>query len=406
MTASETERRAYLAEAGFNLFRLPASRVRFDLFSDVPHRVLVPEAERRAPEADPDEVCAALAPLTGDARLALATKGRAAEIALVDALELEGPPVVLTHGLFSTTTAALGRRGAILEDLRLAQPEGSANVELDQLDERLRKGGVHLVYLELANNALFGWPVSESHVGAVRELCDRHGAKLLLDAARPLANGAALDDADPLGAARRVLAYAHAFTISCAKELLVPTGSVIGSRDAALIGRASQMLFKSGTSMSPIDPPQHRADLRDGARYALGHVEIIRDRLAAVRAIAAALRDRGIDPVSPVTAHAVYVPIDRALLPAGDIAAVVALLSHLYVIAGVRAQVTGTRRGPMLRLALPLCTPLAADAATELAAGVSSFLARLDERSALHIPDGQDEVPYFRRLEPRDAPPR
>jgi tryptophanase len=405
VTTSESERGAHLAEAGFNLFRLPGARVRFDLFSDVPHRVLVPDAERRGLDADPDEVREALAPLSGDATLALATKGRAAEIALVDALELDGPPVVLSHGLFSTTQAALARRGAILEDLRLAPQDGSANVDLDHLDDRLRKGGVHLVYLEVANNALFGWPLAEANVAAVRALCDRHGAKLLLDAARPLANSCGLDEADLVGAARRMLALAHAFTISCAKEFLVPIGSVIGSRDAALVGRACQLVFKSGTSMSPIDPPQPRADLRDGFRYALGHPGLVRDRLAVVRRIAAALRARGVDVVQPVTGHAVYLPLAptlaRTLLPAGDLAAMIALLSHLYVVADVRAQITSSRRGPMVRLALPLCTSIDDGALSELASGVAAFMARIEDRPALRIADGQVDVPYFRTLLPR-----
>ena len=399
---TESERREHLAEAGHNLFRLAHARVRFNLFSDVAERVLVPPPAQGPPEAAPDEIREALAPLTGDTHLALATKGRAAEIALVDSLELAGPPVVLTHGLFSTTQAALARRAAVLEDLRLAHTSGSADIDLDHLEERLARGGVQLVYLEVANNALFGWPLSHANVAAVRVACDRHGARLVLDAARPLANSAGLDHDDLVSSARRILSLAHAFTISCAKELLVPIGSVIGSPDAALIARACQQLFKLGTSMSPIDPPQQRADLRDGARYALGHPGLVRDRLAVARRLAAALRERGIDVVQPVAAHAVYLPIDRALVPAGDIAAMISLLSHLYVVAGVRAQIAGTRRGPALRLALPLFTTFDDGALRELVAGIAAFFARIDERTALRIPDGQLDVAYFRKLVPAD----
>ncbi len=399
---SEAERRDHLARAGSRPLLVPAERAPFALFSDVPRGVRIPAAERRADEADPDQVCEAVSPLTGDARLALGTKGRAAEIALVEALELDGPPVVLTHGLFTTTQAALGRRGAVIEQLRLARAEGSADVDLDHLDERLGQGGVRLVYLELANNALFGWPLSEANVAAVRAACDRHGATLLLDAARPLSNSAALDAEDLPGAARRLLALAHAFTISCAKEFLVTTGSVIGSPDAALIARASQLLFRYGTSMCAMDPPQPRADLRDGTRYALGHPGLVRDRLALARRLAAALREHGVEVVQPVTAHAVYIPIDPALLPAGDIAAMLAVLGHLYVVAGARAQISGTRRGPAIRLALPLGATLEDGAIGELAGGMAAAIARIAERPALRIVDGQTEMPYFRRLAPSE----
>lgn len=397
---SETERRTWLADAGNNLFRLSGAHVPFDLFSDVPHRVLIPEPHRHAPDAVPDETYAELALLTGDARLALATKGRSAEIALVEALEIEGPLVVLTHGLFSTTQAALARRGAILEDLPCAQARGSCDVDLDWLDERLRKGGVRIVYLEVANNALFGWPLSFENVAAVRDACDRHGVMFIIDAARPLANSCASNETEVVSSARRLLALGHAFTISCAKELLVPTGSVIGSADAGLITRASQLLFKYGTSMSPIDPPQHRADLRDGARYSLTNPQLVVDRLALVRRVAAELRAKGIEIVEPVTAHAVYIPLDRALLPAGDIAAMISLLGHLYVVAGVRGQIANTKRGPALRLAFQLCSSYDDAALGVVASGVAAFFTRTSELGALRVLEGQHEVSFFRKLAP------
>ncbi|MBA3501082.1 MAG: hypothetical protein H0T65_11945, partial [Deltaproteobacteria bacterium] len=307
----ESERRERWVEAGHNPLRLPTAHVPHDLFSDVPHRVLVPERERTAEDADPDRIRAALSPLTGDARLALATKGRSAENALVDALELDGPPTVLTHGLFTTTYAALGRRAAVCEDVRLAAADGSADIDTDHLDERLAATKARIVYLEVANNAWFGWPLSYANVAAVREVCDRHGAKLLLDAARPLSNAVGLGSSDVVGDARKLLGLAHAFTISCAKEMLVPTGSVIGSPDAALIGRAWMHLFKQGTSLSMMDPPQLRADLHDGARYGLAHSELVGERNALVRRLGAAVKAAGVPIVEPMTAHAVYIPLDK-----------------------------------------------------------------------------------------------
>jgi tryptophanase len=397
---TEAERREHLAEAGYNPLLLPAARVPFDLFSDVPRESLVPAADRRVTEAAPDQVREALSPITGDAKLALGTRGRAAEIALVEALALGEHPVVLTHGLFTTTSTALGRRGAVIEQLRLARPEGTTDVDLDHLDERLGKGGVRLVYLELASNALFGWPLTFANVAAVRARCDRHGALLVIDAARPLSNSAAQDADDLAAAARRKLALAHAFTISCASEFLVPVGSVIGSPDAALIARTSQLLFEYGTSMCAMDWPQPRADLLDGVRYSLAHPDLVRDRLALVRRLAAALADRAVEVAQPVTAHAVYVPIDGTLLPIGDTPAMLSVLAHLYVVGGARAQITGTKRGPALRLALPLCTSLDDARLRELAIGVASAIARFRERPALRFADGQTEQPYFRRLAP------
>ena len=392
---SEALRKNHLAAAGYNVLRLSPSAVRFDLLTDVPHGVLVPDGHRTT-DVDPDSVSAAFIPLTADARLAIGTKGRAAEHALVEALGFSGPPVVLTHGLFTTTMQALAKRGAVIEELRAAR-DGSADVDLDQLEQRLARGGVHLVYLELANNAWFGWPLSEANVAGVRAACDRHGAKLLLDAARPLANSFALGQTDAVACARRILTLADAFTMSCAKELLVPTGSIVGSRDAALIARAWEALFKAGTSLSAIDPPQARADLRDGARYVLQQPALVADRTALACRLATALVEAGVSAVQPVTAHAVYVPIDRALL-AGEVPALIGLLDHLYVLAGVRAQVSTTKKGPAIRLAVPLCTVLNDDDLREIVRGFVAFLSRIDERPKLLPIEDQVDVPYFRRF--------
>ena len=394
---TEEERRVLWSKAGHNPLRLPASQVPYDFFSDVPHHVLVPDDARTHDDVDVDGVREALAPLTGTAHVALATKGRSAENALVDALELDGPPTVLTHGLFTTTTMALGRRGAVLEDVRLAAPNGNADLDVDHLTERLAATKARLVYLEVANNGLFGWPLSYANVAAAREACDRHGAKLLLDATRPLANAAALGATDLVADARKLLGLAHAYTISCAKEMLVPTGSVIGSPDAALIGRAWMGLFKAGTSMCAIDPPQQRADLRDGARHALAHPQLVVERGALVNQLGAAITAAGVPIIEPMTAHAVYIPVDKALL-AGEVPALIGLLGHLYIVAGVRGQVSSTKRGPMIRLAASLRAQADAAAVRAIASGVAACFARLGERALLKPLDGQTDVPYFRRF--------
>jgi tryptophanase len=397
-TLSESERRQALVLAGFNVFRLSAHAVTYDCFSDVPHHNAIPDTGSADGDADPDEIATALAPLTADASLAFVTKGRAAEIALAEALDLKAP-VVVHAGLFATTQAALARIGASLEELPLAR-DGSADIDLDQLGARLSKGNVSVVYLELANNGWFGWPLSEANVTAVRELCNRHGAKLVLDAARALTNSAGLGAADLLAPAQRILALADAFTIPAAKEFLVPYGAIVGSRDAELIGRVAQIAFKYGTSMSPIDPPAQRAELRDGARYSLAHLEIFADRLGRVRALATRLAAQGIAPIEPVTAHAVYIPIDKSLVPPGDIVSMVSFFGHIYLTSGVRGQLANTKRGPAIRLALQLLHERADDASLDaIASGVATAITTAAEGPKLQVSDGQAAThPYFRRL--------
>lgn len=85
----------------------------------------------------------------------------------------------------------------------------------------------------------------------------------------------------------------------------------------------------------------------------------------------------------------------------------ISLLSHLSKVAGVRAQIAHGKRGPAIRLALPLGTSLDGGQLSELVTDVTAFVSRIDERAPLRTIDGQVDVAYFRKLMPKanDLPP-
>ena len=60
-------------------------------------------------------------------------------------------------------------------------------MDLDALDaflDRARAGDVPLVFVTITNNSGGGQPVSLANLRGVREVCDRHGVPLFLDACR------------------------------------------------------------------------------------------------------------------------------------------------------------------------------------------------------------------------------
>jgi tryptophanase len=401
LAISSAQRDEELRGAGFNILHLDPEAVALDFFSDAVDRSPVAEVARAEATAalegaKPPDLPERFRSLCGDARLAFLTKGRAAEVALVDALGLHRP-VILTHGLFSTTTRALARCEAVIEQVPTIDVRGTSDVDVDQLRARLAAAGTGAaVWLEVANNGLAGWPLSPNNVRCVRELCDERGARLLIDATRVMTNSALIGE-DPLEGARRMLALADAFTISCAKEFVVPVGAVVGSRDAELIGRVNASSFSAGTSL---DRAGAQAALAEGHRYVSAHPGVFSTRNDRSSRLAELLVRKNLSVVSPSGGHAVFVEIENAAMNGFDIPRLFSLLGHLYALGGVRGQIlprTGKR--PLLRLALAL--ERFADTDLEAAAdGVSAFMKSVDRAPTLRAAAGQEHIaPLHRRFE-------
>ena len=390
-------RDATLRAAGYNILDMDPEVAELDFFTDALERSAV-EAVRNA-EAHavlaggphPD-LAGMFRTLCGETRLAFLTKGRAAEVALVDALGLT-KPLVLTHGLFSSTARALARCQAVIEQVPTTGP-GTANLDLDQLRARLVPGA--LVWIEVANNGLQGWPLTVDHVERVRELCDAHDAKLVLDATRVLANSVLGGDA-PFEGARRMLALTDAFTISCAKELLSPVGAIVGARDLELIGRVSASALSVGTSL---DRTSAQIALAEGFNYVAAHPDIIAARNAKAMRLVDLLERARVPVLTPCGGWAVFVELRGIVMRGFDVPHIFSLLSHLYAVSGVRAQILP--RGdnpPYVRLALPL--ERFADADLEAAAtGVARFMATIDQAPVLRPAAAQQHLtPLHRRYE-------
>ena len=119
-------------------------------------------------------------------------QGRAAEKIL---FTVTGGPgrVIPNNTHFDTTRANIEFTGAQAVDLPV--PEGlqpalrhpfKGNMDVAALDRLLAGRGAHvpLVMLTVTNNSGGGQPVSLANIRAVREVCDRYGKPLFLDACR------------------------------------------------------------------------------------------------------------------------------------------------------------------------------------------------------------------------------
>ena len=197
---TRAERAAALAAAGYNLFELRAEDVLIDLLTDSGTGAM--SAEQWAGIQRGNEAYAGSPSFTRfrDAvtglfpfRHVLPThQGRAAEKIL---FTVTGGPgrVIPNNTHFDTTRANIEFTGAQAVDLPI--PEGlqpalrhpfKGNMDVAALDRLLAGRGAHvpLVMLTVTNNSGGGQPVSLASIRAVREVCDRYGKPLFLDACR------------------------------------------------------------------------------------------------------------------------------------------------------------------------------------------------------------------------------
>ncbi|MBX3470950.1 MAG: tryptophanase [Planctomycetes bacterium] len=386
--STPAERRAWLAEAGWNLFRLPAERVIIDLLTDSGTGAMSSEQWAGVMRGDESYAGApsfyrfleAVQGLTGFTGVLPTHQGRASERLLCELLLGNGDAgrgkVVPNNAHFDTTRANIEHHGAEALDLLTdvgRQPSAVApfkgDLDVARLEGLLheRAGDVPFVMVTVTCNTNGGQPVSLANLRAVRALCDRFGKPLFLDACRFAENAWLIKQREPGQGARPVPAIvrdmfdlADGATISAKKDGLVNTGGVLLLRDPALLRRASELLiltegFVTYGGLAGRDLEAMAVGLRevvdeDYLRYRVRSVEYLGERLLAA----------GVSIVRPPGGHAIYIDaasvcphIPRARFPGQ------ALACALYEHGGVRAceigsvMLGGAAAMELVRLAIP-----------------------------------------------------
>ncbi|WP_197682295.1 tryptophanase [Jiangella sp. DSM 45060] len=360
---SLTERRRALREAGFNLFRVPARAITIDLLTDsgtsamsaAQWAALMVGDESYAGARSYERFEAVVRELTGYPEVIPAHQGRAAERILLGRLLRPGDvSVANTH--FDTTRASVEAAGAEAVDLP-AEQTGPAPFGGDLSVPALRDllsgpGGsrVRCVVLTVTNNAGGGQPVSLGNVAAVRELCDRHGVTLLLDASRFAENAYLITERDPAHAgraprdvAREVFALADGCWASLKKDGVANIGGLIALRDAELARRCrDELIAVEGF------PTYGGLAGRDLEALAQGLLEVtepdyLRYRAQTTRWFGDQLAEAGLPVLQPTGCHAVYVDAAALLphVPPHRLPAT-ALANELYLAGAVRVSELGT----------------------------------------------------------------
>ncbi len=295
-------------------------------------------------------------------------QGRGAEKLIAEALLKEGD-VVVSNTLFDTTMGNFQYRGARL--INLPDPSDydfKGNIDLERLEEVLKEEGerVKLIVMTITNNSGGGQPVSLKNLKAVRELADKYGVLLMIDACRASENSFFVKHRDPdyrdrsiLEIVNETLALADLITFSAKKDGLNNIGGFIATDDEELALRLKTLgvLFEGFPTYGGMAG-------RDMEAIAVGLMESVREdylahRTGQVKFLNDLLDEMGIPVLQPAGGHAVYVLVDELLphIPAEEFPGQ-SLVVALYVFGGVRGVEIGKLMFPdaqhnMVRLAIP-----------------------------------------------------
>jgi tryptophanase len=364
---SRAERETRLAEAGYNLFKVPSEAVFIDLFTDSGTSAM---SDRQwAGLMQGDEAYAGsrnyyhfertIQDVFGFPYLLPVHQGRVAENLLFSTLVRPGM-IVPNNSHFDTTRANVEANGGTALDLVIHEAHDPAavhpfkgNIDLPRvrrLFEETPRGIIPLAMLTLTNNSGGGQPVSLANVRGMSELCREFGIPFYIDACR-FAENAWFIKCREAGQAHRTVAeivrevfsLADGCTMSAKKDGLANIGGFLASRNPELIETLTQRLI-----VIEGFPTYGGLAGRDLEAVSRGLREVLDEgylayRVGQVEAFGRRLTEMGIPIMRPTGGHAVYIDA-RQFLPGipSQLFPAQALSVALYREGGVRGVEIGT----------------------------------------------------------------
>ena len=363
MTTRE-HREAALAEAGYNTFLLKSEDVYIDLLTDSGTSAMsdwqwagmMLGDEAYAGSRNFYNLEEAVRQYYGYPHVIPTHQGRGAEH-ILSQICIQPGDTVPGNMYFTTTRYHQEHAGGAFVDVIIDEAHDPAslypfkgNIDLAKL-ENVLKTAKRVPYLSLAAtvNMAGGQPVSMDNLRAVRALCDRYGAPIMLDATRAVENAYFVQQREPgyqdkkvAEILREICSYTDGCTMSGKKDPLVNIGGWLALNDAALADKARNMVVV----YEGLHTYGGMAG-RDMEAMARGIVESVQDdhiraRVGQVEYLGELLIDWGIPIVQPIGGHAVYLDARRFCpdMPQINFPAQM-LAAELYLDSGVRAMERG-----------------------------------------------------------------
>jgi tryptophanase len=426
------QRQEWIAEAGYNLFKLPAQRVLIDLLTDS-GTAAMSAAQWAAMMAGDESYAGArswyrfedtVRRVFGFPHVVPTHQGRAAERILFSCTVGAGH-VVPNNGHFDTTRANIEYLGGKAVDLPCAEAADlttdspfKGNLDVQALEKLLidRADAVPLVMLTVTNNSAGGQPVSMANIRAVAELARRFGKPFYIDACRFAENAWLIKQREPGYAdlpvpeiVREMFSYADGCTMSAKKDALVNIGGFLCTRDPSLAAREKDLLI-----LTEGFPTYGGLAGRDLDAIAIGLDEVLAEDYLRYRIISTAyvvdhLHRAGVPVLRPAGGHAVYLDAGRFLphIPPLEYPGQ-SLAVELYRHAGIRGVEIGTvmagrdpvthEERPAVHELVRLALPRRVYTQSHMDYVVEATLEVFDHRESLRGYRITDEPPFLRHF--------
>lgn len=361
------ERIRILKEAHFNPFLIHARDVIIDLLTDSGTSAM--SSEQWAGVMRGDESYAgsesffrferSVRNITGMPFIIPTHQGRAAEKILFSIAGGKGKYFV-SNTLFDTTRANIEFSGAEGVDLLCEEGRQPAlvapfkgNINIPALDQFIQEKGaanIPMVIITVTNNSGGGQPVSMQNVREARQVCDKYGVQLFIDACRFAENCYFIKkrekgyaDKSILAIAQELFSYADGCTMSAKKDAFANIGGFLALRDEQLAMECRNLLI-----ITEGFPTYGGLAGRDLEAIATGleevmHEDYLQYRIRSIEYIGEKLEEAGVPYIKPTGGHAVYLDA-KAFLPHIPVHEYPgqALCAALYAEGGVRGVEIGS----------------------------------------------------------------
>ncbi len=363
---SRAERERAIGEAGFNTFLLKSDDVYIDLLtdsgtsamSDYQWAGMMLGDEAYAGSRNFYHLEEAVRKYYGYKYIVPTHQGRAAEH-ILSRIAIKPGDYVPGNMYFTTTRLHQELAGGTFEDVIIDEAHDptsvhpfKGNVDLDKLESLIKRVGPERIpYVSLAAtvNMAGGQPISLANMRAVRELTNRYGIRVILDAARAVENAYFIQQREtgyaetPVATIlREMCGYTDGCTMSAKKDPLVNIGGFLALNDPELFEEARNLIVVyeglhtygglAGRDMEAMARGIEEAVNDDSIRARVGQVEYLGNQLLAADA----------PIVTPIGGHAVYLDARRFYpqLKQDEFPAQM-LAAQLYLDSGVRSMERG-----------------------------------------------------------------
>lgn len=363
---SRAERERFIVEAGYNTFLLRSEDVYIDLLtdsgtsamSDYQWAGMMLGDEAYAGSRNFYHLEDAVRKYYGYKYIVPTHQGRGAEH-ILSQIAIKKGDYVPGNMYFTTTRLHQELAGGIFEDVIIDEAHDptsahpfKGDIDLGKLEALIeRVGAEHIPYVSLAAtvNMAGGQPISMANIRAVRELTNRYGIRVILDAARAIENAYFIQQREA-GYAQAPVAtillemcgYTDGCTMSAKKDPLVNIGGFLALNDPDLFEEARNLVVvyeglhtyggMAGRDMEAMARGIEEAVNDDHIRARVGQIEYLGEQLLAA----------DVPIVTPIGGHAVYLDARRFYphitqdeFPAQMLAA------QLYLDSGVRSMERG-----------------------------------------------------------------